>query len=448
MTPARILILGAAGRDFHNFNTLYRADPDVRVVGFTAQQIPHIDDRMYPPELAGPLYPAGLPIHPESELEQLIRDERVDRCVLAYSDLSYGEVMHLASRANAAGADFELVSAVRTMIPAAVPVVAVCATRTGAGKSQTSRAIAVALQQAGVRCVVLRHPMPYGDLLKQRVQRFATAADLDQHQVTIEEREEYEPYIELGHVVYAGVDYAAILQQAQQEADVIIWDGGNNDTPFIAPDLHFVVADPHRPGHESAYYPGETNVRMADVVIINKVDTAPPEAVATVRSNVQRLNRRARIVEADSPMTTEHPELIAGKLVLAIEDGPTLTHGGMAYGAAVLASRAVDAQLIDPRPFAAGEIAETFAAWPHIGPLLPAMGYGAAQIADLQETVRRAAAAGVQAIAVGTPIDIARLIDMPVPYTRVRYELRLRNGVTVEELLAGIVSRVPTAIGI
>jgi predicted GTPase len=447
MPATRVLILGAAGRDFHNFNTVYRAAPDYRVVGFTAQQIPHISDRRYPAELAGPLYPDGIPIAPESELERIIREERIDRCVLSYSDLSYGDVMHLASRVTAAGADFEILSAWRTMIPSSLPVIAVCATRTGAGKSQTSRAIAMALREAGVRAAVLRHPMPYGDLAAQRVQRFASHADLDRHQVTIEEREEYEPYLELGQVVYAGVDYDAILREAQREADVIVWDGGNNDTPFLVPDLHIVVADPHRPGHEQAYYPGETNVRMADVVIINKVDTAWPEAVEEVRLNLRKLNPGARIIEADSPMAVEHPELLRGRQVLAIEDGPTLTHGGMAYGAAVLAARAAGAQLVDPRPFAAGEIADTFRSWPHIGPLLPAMGYGAAQIADLQETVRRAVAAGAEAVAVGTPIDIGRLLDLPVPCTRVRYELSLRDGVTVNDLIAPVLARLGAAAG-
>jgi predicted GTPase len=448
MTATRVLILGAAGRDFHNFNTVYRSEPRYRVVAFTAQQIPHIADRIYPAELAGPMYPDGIPIHPESELEALIRSKRVDRCVLSYSDLSYADVMHLASRVTASGADFEILSAWRTMIPARVPVISVGATRTGAGKSQTSRAIAMALREAGLQAVVLRHPMPYGDLLRQRVQRFAMPQDLDAQHVTIEEREEYEPYLELGHIVYAGVDYEDIVEQAQQEADVIVWDGGNNDTPFLVPDLHIVVADPLRPGHEAGYYPGETNVRMADVVIINKMDTAWPEAVDSVRSNLRRINPQARIVEADSPMIVEQPDLLRGKLVLAVEDGPTLTHGGMAYGAAVLAARAAGGQLVDPRPFAVGEIAETFAAYPHIGPLLPAMGYGPGQIADLQETVRRAVAAGVQSVAVGTPIDIARLIDLGVPYTRVRYELSLRGGVTVTELIAPVVERAGLQAGV
>jgi predicted GTPase len=441
MSPTRILILGAAGRDFHNFNTLYRTAPHCHVAGFTAAQIPNIAGRRYPPELAGPLYPDGIPIYPERDLERVIREERVDGCVLAYSDLSCAAVVQLASRCNAAGADFSMVSPWRTMIPARVPVISVGATRTGAGKSQTSRAIAAALRAAALRTVVLRHPMPYGDLRAQRVQRFACAADLDAHMVTIEEREEYEPYLEQGHVVYAGVDYDDIVRRAEQEADVIIWDGGNNDTPFLVPDLHIVLADPHRAGDEAGYYPGEVNVRLADIVIINKVDTAVPAAVLAVRRNVQRLNAAARIVEADSPITVEQPDVLRGRRVLAIDDGPTLTHGGMPWGAAFLAARAAGAELVDPRPFAAGALADTYAAWPHIGAVLPAMGYGAAQVADLEETIRRAAGAGAEAVAVGTPIDLARLVTLPLPHTRVRYALRLRDGVTVEELIAPVLAR-------
>jgi predicted GTPase len=437
----RILILGAAGRDFHNFNTVYRSAPEYQVAAFTAQQIPHISDRRYPPELAGPLYPAGIPIYPEDQLEELIRDERIDRCVLSYSDLSHQEVMHLASRVTASGSDFEILSAWRTMIPSRLPVIAVCATRTGAGKSQTSRAVVTALREAGLRVAVLRHPMPYGDLAAQRLQRFATREDLALHRVTVEEREEYEPYLELGQVVYAGVDYDDIVRAAESEADVIVWDGGNNDTPFLVPDLLIVVADPHRPGHEESYHPGETNVRMADVVIINKVDTARPESVAAVRATVQRLNPAARILEADSPLTVDDPAVLRGRRVLAIDDGPTLTHGGMGFGAAAVAAGAAGAALVDPRPFAAGEIAQVFLAWPHLGPVLPAMGYGDAQLADLQETIRRAAAGGVEAVAVGTPIDLPALLDMPIPSTRVRYELRLRDGVSMPDIIAPVLNR-------
>jgi predicted GTPase len=437
--PERILILGAAGRDFHNFNVLYRDVTSCRVVAFTAQQIPHIADRRYPSELAGSLYPNGIPIYHEAELERLIRDQSVDRCVLSYSDLSHVEVMHLASRALAAGADFELPSVQSTMLAAELPVIAVCATRTGAGKSQTTRAVAAALREQGLRVAVLRHPMPYGDLAAQRLQRFATADDLVLHRATIEEREEYEPYLEQGQVVFAGVDYAEILQAASAEADIILWDGGNNDTPFVRPDLHIVVADPHRAGHELAYHPGETNVRMADVVIINKVDTASSEAVRQVADNVRQVNGRARIIEAESPFTVERPEVLRG-CVLAIEDGPTLTHGGMPIGAAALAVQAAGAELLDPRPFAVGEIAESFAAYPHIGPVLPALGYGDRQVADLQATIRRAVEAGAEAVAVGTPIDIRRLIDIPVPSTRVRYELRLRST-SMLELIAPVMTR-------
>lgn len=440
----RVLILGAAGRDFHNFNTVYRDNPRYNVVGFTAQQIPHIAQRRYPALLAGSLYPDGLPIHEEAELERLMREQGVQQCVLSYSDLAHVEVMHLASRANAAGADFVLLSATQTMLASSRPVVAVCATRTGAGKSQTSRAIADELKRSGLRVVVLRHPMPYGDLAAQRVQRFATAADLERHRVTMEEREEYEPYIDRGMVVYAGVDYEAILRQAEQEADVLVWDGGNNDTPFLVPDLHIVVADPHRAGDELGFHPGETNLRMADVVIINKVDTAPPGSVERVRRNVQLANAGARILEAASPVAVDEPGVLAGRKVLAIDDGPTITHGGMAFGAAVIATEACGGEPVDPREYAVGEIADTFAKYPHIGAVLPAMGYGEAQVADLQETVRRAAAAGVQAVAVGTPVALERLIDMPVPATRVRYDLQLR-GATVADLIAPVLRLGATA---
>jgi predicted GTPase len=447
MTRTRLLILGAAGRDFHDFNVLYRDDPHSEVVAFTAQQIPHIADRRYPAELAGPLYPEGIPILPEDRLEELVRGERVDACVMAYSDVSHLDVMHLASRANAAGADFRLLAASRTMLAAQRPVVAVCASRTGAGKSQTTRLVVRHLRDNGLRVAVLRHPMPYGDLRRQRVQRFAGAGDLDHHQVTIEEREEYEPHIAAGSVVFAGVDYAEILARAQDECDVLVWDGGNNDTSFLRADLYLTVVDPHRPGHELRYHPGETNVRLADAILINKVDTAAPEAVAEVRANVRRLNPTARILESESPLSVDDAAILRGKRVLAVEDGPTLTHGGMRYGAATLAARAAGAaELVDPRPFALGEIAETFRSYPEIGPLLPAMGYGAAQTRDLEQTIERAAAAGVEAVAIGTPIDLGRLIRIPIPSTRVRYESRLREPSALEDLLAAVRSRAaPTA---
>ena len=439
MRRTRILILGAAGRDFHDFNVLYRNDPDVEVVAFTAQQIPHIAGRCYPPELAGRLYHDGIPILPEEEMEALIRAEHVDVCVLAYSDLSHEEVMHLGSRAVAAGADFHLVAARRTMLRSHRPVVAVCASRTGAGKSQTSRAIVRLLRQAGLRVAVLRHPMPYGDLRLQRVQRFAGEADLVRHRVTIEEREEYEPHLANGSVVFAGIDYEAILRQAEEEADVIVWDGGNNDTSFLAADVYVTVVDPHRPGHELRYHPGETNLRLADAVVINKVDSADADAVATVRANVERVNPGALIVMAASPLRVDDPGVLHGRRVLCIEDGPTLTHGGMHYGAATLAALQEGAyDLADPRPFAVGEIAETFDRYAETGPLLPAMGYGEQQIHDLEETLARAAAGGVQAVAIGTPVALERIVRVPLPYTRVRYELEVRGTPTLEDVLAPI----------
>lgn len=433
----RVIILGAAGRDFHDFNIIYRDDPRYEVVAFTAQQIPHIAGRRYPPSLAGPLYPAGIPIHPEEELEALIRAHGVRTCVMAYSDVSHEEVMHLASRANAAGADFLLLDAHRTMLRASLPVVAVCASRTGAGKSQTSRAVVRYLRGKGKRVAVLRHPMPYGDLEAQRVQRFAEPADLDRHGVTIEEREEYEPHIAAGSVVFAGVDYASILALAEREADVLVWDGGNNDTPFLVPDLHIVVVDPHRAGHELRYHPGETNVRMADAIVINKVDSADPEAVAAVRENIRRANPDAVVLEAASPLFVDDAAVLRGRRVLAIEDGPTLTHGGMRFGAAFLAARrAGAAAIVDPRPYAVGEISDTFRAYPDSGPVLPAMGYGADQIRDLGATIERAVReGGVEAIAVGTPVDLALLVDFPVPHTRVRYELQVLGTPTLEDVL-------------
>jgi predicted GTPase len=441
----RLLILGAAGRDFHDFNLAYRDDPEVEVVAFTAQQIPHIANRRYPPELSGPLYPDGIPIHEEDGLERLISELEVDACVMAYSDVSHEEVMHLASRVNAAGADFQLLGSTRTMLRSGKPVVAVCASRTGAGKSQTSRAVVKVLRDAGLGVAVLRHPMPYGDLRLQRVQRFAGEKDLRLHRVTIEEREEYEPHIATGSVVFAGVDYEAILREAEKEADVIVWDGGNNDTSFVHADLYLTVVDPHRAGHELAYHPGETNVRLADVVVVNKVDTADAGAVAQVRENVARLNPRARIVEAASPIQVDDPEALRGRRVIAIEDGPTLTHGGMRYGAATIgAERAGARELVDPREFAVGEIAETFEKYPDTGALLPAMGYGEGQVRDLEATLARAAAAGVEAAAIGTPIDLARLVNIPMPYTRVRYELEPREPGVMETLLEPVIRKATT----
>jgi len=442
MPRTRILILGAAGKDFHVFNTLYRDDEGVEVVGFTAQQIPHIDDRLYPPSISGALYPEGISIYPEDELDDLIIRLKVDRCVMAYSDVSHEYVGHLAARVNALGAGFELPSATRTMIASKKPVVAICASRTGVGKSQTTRAVAKVLRDAGLKVAAIRHPMPYGDLAKQRVQRFAEEADLVFHEVTIEEREEYEPHIASGGVVFAGVDYGAILEEAEKEADVILWDGGNNDTPFYKPDVHITLVDPHRPGHELSYYPGETNVRMSDVIIINKVDTAAPENVQMVRENVLSVNPDAVILDAASPIFVDDPSILKGKKVLVVEDGPTLTHGGMKYGAGTIAAkRAGAAELIDPRPFLVGELKDTFEKYPELGILLPAMGYGEQQVKDLEATLAKAAEGGVEAVAVGTPIDLARQVKIPVPNTRVRYELQVIGQPTLEEVLAPILKK-------
>jgi predicted GTPase len=443
----RVLILGAAGRDFHVFNTVYRDDPDVTVVAFTAQQIPHIDDRRYPPELAGPRYPDGIPIRPEAELEEIIRRERVTRCVMAYSDVSHEYVMHMASRVNAAGPDFEIGGAARTMLPSSKPVVAVCAARTGSGKSQTSRAVANILREAGLRVSVVRHPMPYGDLVKQAVQRFGGEDDLVRYEATIEEREEYEPHIANGSAVFAGVDYEGILRAAEAEADVVLWDGGNNDTSFFRADVYVTVVDPHRPGHEVRYYPGETNLRLADVVVVNKVQTADPADVEVVLANVRRVNPKATIIMAASPITPDDASVLRGKRVLAVEDGPTVTHGGMKYGAGMLGARAAGAaEIVDPRPFLVGELKDTFARYPDLGAILPAMGYGDQQVADLEATLKNAAAGGVEAVAVGTPIDLARLVDIPVPHTRVRYELDVLGKPDLHDALARILTMARTKV--
>ncbi len=431
--PVRVLIMGAAGRDFHNFNVCFRDDPRYLVVAFTATQIPNIEGRRYPPQLAGERYPDGIPTYAEADLERLIRELDVDQVVFAYSDVSHEYVMHCASRALAAGADFRLMGPKATMLNARKPVVAVGAARTGSGKSQTTRRVCDVLRAHGRRVVVVRHPMPYGDLARQACQRFATYADLDAHQCTIEEREEYEPHLNRGIVVYAGVDYAQILRQAEQEADVIVWDGGNNDLPFYRPDLHLVVVDPHRAGHELTYHPGETNVRLADVIVINKVDTADLEPIARVRENVRSVNPTAQIVEAASPIFLDDPQAIRGKRVLVVEDGPTLTHGEMAYGAGVVAARRFGAaEIIDPRPYAVGSIVETYRRYPAIGPVLPAMGYGQAQIAELQETIRRVPC---DLVLVATPIDLRRVIHISQPIQRVRYELQEIGQPTLEQIL-------------
>lgn len=433
MTRERVLIMGAAGRDFHNFNVYFRMRPEYEIVAFTATQIPNIEGRVYPPALAGELYPNGIPIHPESELENLIRQLDIHQVVFSYSDVSHEYVMHRASMVQAAGADFRLLGPNATMVQSSKPVIAVCAVRTGSGKSQTTRAVVSALKEMSMRVVVVRHPMPYGDLVKQAVQRFETYDDLAKHDVTIEEREEYEPHLARNTVVYAGVDYEKILRAAEQEADAVLWDGGNNDYAFYKPDLYITVVDPHRPGHELAYYPGETNLRLADVIVINKIDTARPEDVDRVRKNIRETNPRARVVEAASPIFVENADAIRGKRVLVVEDGPTLTHGEMAYGAGVVAARRYGAaEIVDPRPYAVGTIAETYQKYPRTGAVLPAMGYGAQQTRDLEETINRAE---VDHVLIATPIDLRRLIHIRHPADRVRYELQEIGQPTLGEIL-------------
>ncbi len=418
----RILIMGAAGRDFHNFNTVFRNDAANTVVAFTATQIPNIDGRRYPPELGGPHYPEGIPIYPESDLPRLVRELDVDEVVFAYSDVSHETVMHKASLVLACGADFRLIGPKASMIKSKVPVVSVCAVRTGCGKSQTTRRVIQALRAKGRRVVAIRHPMPYGDLVKQKVQRFAKMEDLDLHRCTIEEREEYEPHIASGGVIYAGVDYGAILERAEKEADVIVWDGGNNDLPFYVADLEIVVVDPHRAGHELGYHPGEANLRRAHVVVINKIDTADAAGVSRVRASIRQVNPGALVVDAASPIFVDDPSAIKGKSVLAIEDGPTLTHGHMTYGAGVVAALKHGASgLVDPREYAVGTIASTFEAYPGIGTLLPAMGYGEDQMRDLEATVDRTPA---DLVLIATPIDLRRVIKIKKPALRVSYELQ------------------------
>jgi predicted GTPase len=431
----KVLIAGAAGRDFHNFNVAFRGRDDVRVVAFTATQIPDIEGRVYPAELAGEGYPDGIPIRAEEELADLIRREEVDHLVFAYSDVTHEHVMHIGSIALAAGADFRLMGPRSTELRSSKPVVAICAVRTGSGKSQTTRHVAAVLRGAGKRVAVLRHPMPYGDLTKQAVQRFERYEDLDAADATIEEREEYEPHIAEGNIVFAGIDYAAILERAEQEADVVLWDGGNNDTPFIHPNLHLVVVDPHRPGHELRYHPGETNLRMADACVVNKIDTAPEEGVEAVMTSILAVNPDAAVVRAASPFEVEQDtHQIAGKRVLAIEDGPTLTHGEMTYGAAVLAAKAGGAsELVDPRPFAVGSIKDTFAKYPHMTQLLPAMGYGRKQMEELRETIARSDA---ELVLIGTPIDLRRVIELDKPALRVTYRLQEIGEPTIAQLLA------------
>jgi predicted GTPase len=418
----RVLIMGAAGRDFHNFNVVYRDDPEREVVAFTATQIPFIDDRTYPATLAGERYPKGIPIHDESELTRLIEELHVDDVVFSYSDVSHEHVMHKASEALAAGANFVLLGPNETMLRASVPVVAVCAVRTGSGKSQTTRAIAITLKDAGKRVVAVRHPMPYGNLTAQRVQRFATVEELDEHDTTIEEREEYEPHITSGTTIYAGVDYGEILERAQRECDVLLWDGGNNDLPFYEPTVHVVVADPLRAGHETRYHPGETNLRMAHVVVVNKVDSATPDQVDSLVRTIHDVNPRATVVKANSRVTVDDPEAIRGKRVIVVEDGPTLTHGDMKFGAGVVAARSHGAVgIVDPRPWATGTIEETFRKY-DVGPVLPAMGYSDEQLDEMEKTID---AADADLVVIGTPIDLRRVIEFRKPAVRVRYDLEV-----------------------
>lgn len=422
MARTRVLIMGAAGRDFHNFNLVYRDRDAYEVVAFTATQIPNIDGRHYPPQLAGKLYPKGIPIYPESELTDLIQREKIAEVVFSYSDVAHEYVMHKASQVNAAGATFKLLGAHETMVRSKKPVIAICAVRTGCGKSQTTRRVAQILEASGKKLVAVRHPMPYGDLAAQAVQRFGSYADLTEHKCTIEEREEYEPHINMGTVVYAGVDYAAILARAEQEADIVLWDGGNNDTPFFKPDLHIVVVDPLRPGHETRYYPGETNLRMADVIVINKEDSAQKEDIERVRRAAAEHNPRAMIIDAASPIAVEEMSVIRNQRVLCIEDGPTLTHGEMTVGAGVVAAKNFGAKtIVDPRPFLRGSLIDTFKRYPGIGALLPAMGYGDQQIRDLEATIN---ATDCDSVIIATPIDLRKLLHINKPSTRVTYELQ------------------------
>jgi len=434
MTRIRTIIMGAAGRDFHNFNTFYHDNEKYEVVAFTATQIPNIEGRKYPAELSGELYPEGIPIHPESELEALIRDQKIDQVVFAYSDVRHEYVMHKAALVNAAGADFRLLGTQNTQIKSTKPVVAVCAVRTGSGKSQTTRRVSLILRDMGYKVAAIRHPMPYGNLVKQKVQRFAEYSDLDKHECTIEEREEYEPHLDNGVIVYAGVDYESILREAEKEVDLVLWDGGNNDFSFYVSDLLIVVADPHRPGHELRYYPGETNVRLADVFVINKVDTANPEDVITVRNNLYQLNPDAVVIEGASPLFVDDPDAIRGKRVLVVEDGPTLTHGEMAYGAGFVAAQRYGAgKIVDPRPYAVDSIKATYEKYPSTGTILPAMGYGEEMMHDLEETINKA---DVDLVISGTPIDLTRIIKINKPIQRVRYELQEIGEPTLKSLLA------------
>jgi len=433
----KVIIMGAAGRDFHNFNVFYRDRPEYEVVCFTANQIPNIEDRIYPPELAGKLYKKGIPIFSEDDLARLIKKNNIDEAVLAYSDLSYADVMHKSSIVNAAGADFLLMGLKSTQLKASKPVISVCAVRTGAGKSPTSRKVCRILEKMGKKVVVIRHPMPYGDLKKQEVQRFAAYGDLKKHNCTIEEREEYEPHLEEGRIVYAGVDYGKILKQAEKEADVIVWDGGNNDVPFYKSDLQIVVADPRRAGHEIAYYPGETNVRMADVVIINKQDSASKDDIETVRQNVQRINPKAVIVNAEMPIKVDNPKIIKGKTVVIIEDGPTLTHGGLTVGAGYLAARQYGCSIVDPRKYAVGSLKEIYKRYP-LEIVIPAMGYSDKQIKELEDTINRIEA---DAVIIGTPINLQKFIKIDKPSVRVSYDIRELGKPDLESIVSEFIKK-------
>ncbi len=437
-----VVIIGAAGRDFHNFNTYYRDNENFNVVAFTAAQIPDIDGRKYPAELAGELYPDGIPIFAQDDLDKIIKDYNVDQCVFSYSDVPYKRLMNIAAQVNAAGADFVLLGTKDTMIKSTKPVIAVGAVRTGCGKSQTSRRIIELLMEKGLKVVAIRHPMPYGDLVAQKVQRFATVEDLAKHKCTIEEMEEYEPHVVRGNVIYAGVDYEAILRAAEQDpdgCDVILWDGGNNDFPFYKPDLTITVADPHRPGHEVSYYPGETMLRIADVVIINKMDSAAPKKILKVRKNIAKVNPNALVIDAASPIKVDNPELIKGKRVLVVEDGPTLTHGEMKIGAGVVAAQKYGAaELVDPRPFVVGKLAETFKIYPNIGTLLPAMGYGEQQVADLEKTINNT---DCDAVVIGTPIDLNRVVKINKPTTRVYYDLQEIGEPNLQQVIDDFVQK-------
>jgi len=439
MSKKKVLIIGAAGRDFHNFNTVYRNCESTEVVAFTATQIPDIDGRKYPASLAGSLYPAGIPIYDESELENLIKEHKVDECVLSYSDLPYDTVMHIGSRVMAAGAKFSMMGTTPTMIKSTKPVISITAVRTGCGKSQTTRAVVRALKEQGLKVVSVRHPMPYGDLEAQKVQRFAEIADLTKHKCTIEEMEEYEPHIAMGSVIYSGVDYEAILREAEKEADVVLWDGGNNDMAFYAPDLSITVLDPLRPGHEIGYYPGEVNLRTADVLVMNKIDSAYPEDVNEVLENVRNYNNKAQVIMAASAIMVDNPDVIKNKSVLVIEDGPTLTHGEMRIGAGTVAAERFGAsELVDPRAMAVGKLAETYEKYPEIGILLPAMGYGDQQMKDLEATIANVECEGV---VIGTPIDLGRFIKIKQPTTRVNYELSEIGVPSIKSVIADFVKK-------